>query len=405
MGAARGVAGAAPHEVDGVLRVELFAMLEPLFFRCKDLFHEIDRDRGGTVSADEMIAAFERKRVAAPAEKVRQLFSLIDANGDGQITISEFMDEMRNIKLARRFSVSERARRLRRTSSTRGQRRWQLNAQAAVKAKERTVRAPGQGQEHPDRIVDEDIKLSKVLCHKKAAWRAFEQNRADQLRRWRSARSSRGHAPARFIDVPMDSQLRGLRTTATWMTDLNRFTEQHCENFTLSQQQTFSALARDQPSSQAAEIWERSVCLRTKGKQLSRRPVSAPAAETVVGTRHVQVRASPSTSVASTADVEHHDHAETLVERGNWGLENEKEQPGVHIDTGGRTIWIGELPHTCVEAPRFLQAVLEKHFGAVVSLAVRKNSGRQKSWALVTLQDSQSAKNAAAAGSIDLPGV
>ena len=424
---------------DDALRIELFAMLEPLLFRYKDLFHEIDADGGGTVSCDELLAAFERKRVAAPAEQVRQLFRLVDANGDGHVEISEFMDEMRRIKLAQRATLSgvERARRLRRASSKREQRRRALNLQAAAAAKERAVDAPQQVYEHLRSTADEIAKSSKLHRQQAAAWQAFEQRRADQLRWRRSALSSSTRGSGRFIDV--DPSLRGVKTTATWTTNLVKFVEEHRETPASPQQQVYSLLARDRPTSQAAEIWEQSMYLGTNRSdyqptlspepELKRkanleqcdissvvsvpqevmqrhRPASAPAATFVSkGVRRV----GPSTSSFATdrSSEDHrleHDHAESLVERGEWHLESDDVHPGVQLDTGGRTVWIGQLPHTCTQAPHVLQAVLEQQFGTVASLCVRTKPGKQKSWALVTFRNTKSAKDAAAARIIDAPG-
>ena len=81
---------------------ELFAMLEPLLLRHRDLFRDLDRDSDGKVSVEEFISAFNRKRVAVPEERVRELFQALDVNGDGSVEIDEFMDQMRKAKLAMR---------------------------------------------------------------------------------------------------------------------------------------------------------------------------------------------------------------------------------------------------------------------------------------------------------------
>ena len=424
---------------DDALRVELFAMLEPLLFRCKDLFHEIDADGGGTVSCEELLAAFERKRVAAPAEQVRQLFRLVDANGDGHVEISEFMDEMRRIKLAQRASLSgvERARRLRRASSKREQRRRELNLLATAAAKERVADAPPQVRAHLRSTADETAQSSKLRRQQAAAWQAFERRRADELRWRRSALSSSTRAPGRFIDV--DPSLRGVQTAATWTTDLVAFTEEHRETPASQQQQICSLLARDCPTSQAAEIWEQSVHVGTNRSDCQpmlrpepglnpkvtleqrdippvvsvpreamqrHRPASAPAA-TGGSKGGRRVGSSTSTSATDRPGEDHrleHDHAESLVERGDWHLENDDLHPGVQLDTGGRTVWIGQLPHTCAQAPHLLQAVLEQQFGTVASLCARTKPGKHKSWALVTFRNTKSAKDAAAARIIDAPG-
>lgn len=81
---------------------ELFAMLEPLLLRQRDLFNDIDRDSDGRVTVDEFINTFNRKRVNISEEKVRDLFQQLDTNGDGAIEIDEFMDQMRQAKLTMR---------------------------------------------------------------------------------------------------------------------------------------------------------------------------------------------------------------------------------------------------------------------------------------------------------------
>ncbi len=438
--AGAGAGAGAGAAQDDALRIELFAMLEPLLFRYKDLFHEIDEDRGGTVSCDELLAAFRRKQVAVPAEKVRQLFQLVDANGDGQVVISEFMDEMRRIKLAQRSSLSgaERARRLRRASSKREQRRRQLNSQAAAAAKERVGDAIQQSREFSYSEGDEDAKNVRLRRQQAAAWQAFEQKRADQLRWRRSAQSSRARTPGRFIDV--DPSLRGVQITSTWRSNLLRFTEEHSETLAWPRQEAYSLLARDRPTSQAAEIWEQSVYLGSKrsddrltaesepglepkirknqhevssvasvsrGAKQRHRPASAPA-DTDIGRADRRVDATVRTSTTASSSEDHcldHDHADALVERGDWHLEHEDvHHPGVQLDTGGRTVWIGQIPHTCATAPHLLQAVLEQDFGKVASLCVRTKPGKQKSWALATFLHTQSAKDAAAARTIDVPG-
>jgi hypothetical protein len=81
---------------------ELFAMLEPLLLRHRDLFHELDKDSDGSVTVEELIGTFERKRVRVPEAKVRELFGVLDVNGDGAVEIDEFMEQMRKAKLAMR---------------------------------------------------------------------------------------------------------------------------------------------------------------------------------------------------------------------------------------------------------------------------------------------------------------
>ena len=81
---------------------ELFAMLEPLLLRHRDLFSEIDRDSDGRVTVEELIAAFDRKQVRISEERVKELFQVLDINGDGAVEIDEFMDQMRKAKLAMR---------------------------------------------------------------------------------------------------------------------------------------------------------------------------------------------------------------------------------------------------------------------------------------------------------------
>lgn len=420
------------------LRVELFTMLEPLLFRYKDLFYEIDEDRGGTVSCDELLGAFKRKRVAAPTEKVRQLFQLVDVNGDGQVEISEFMEEMRRIKLAQRSTLSgaERSRHLRRASSKRERRRRQLNAEATVAAKDRVGKAPQQDCERTYSKADEEARSNKLHRQQAAARRAFEQRRADQLRWRRSAQSTMVRARGRYIDV--DPRLRGIQTPDTWSSNLIEFAEGHRETPTSPQQEVYSLLARDQPTCQAAEIWEKSICLggvhldqqsalevepepepepdlRGDVRQSNpssigstprrarhrHRPASAPTNSFAGGDRRVAITTDMSTAAKSSeAHRLEHDHAEVLIERGAWYHENyENVHPGVQFDTGGRTVWIGQLPHTCIQAPKLLHESLEQTFGTVASLCVR-----EKSWGLATFQHAESAKAATKARTIDVPG-
>jgi hypothetical protein len=81
---------------------ELFAMLEPLLLRHRDLFRDLDRDSNGKVTVEEFVSAFNRRRVTISEEKVRELFQVLDVNGDGSVEIDEFMDQMRKAKLAMR---------------------------------------------------------------------------------------------------------------------------------------------------------------------------------------------------------------------------------------------------------------------------------------------------------------
>ena len=387
-------------------RAELFGMLEPLLFRYVDLFEEIDADGDGTVTADELLAAFDRKRVAAPAEKVRQLFDLMDEDGNGEVSVSEFLDEMRKIKLAKRslLTGAERARRLRRASTQRERRRRQLNAQASAGAKER--RTHGTHREPSRQRPDEGDANGKMRRKQAAAWRAFEQERAAQLRWRRSAQSTSNRERGRFVDV--DPNLRGVPTPATWSSDLLSFSEQHREVPTSPQQQVVSLLAREHPASQAAEIWEQSMYLGTQQAEhgwetapsesdlsllqagLNLEPEPEPEPEPQAGSTTVRVsRERPGSAPAqATAAVEsadddhsnlHHDHTDRLLKHGNWDLDSEKSPPGVQLDTGGRTVWIGQVPKSCTEEPHLLQDALEKDFGAIDSISIRTKAGFHRS--------------------------
>ena len=81
---------------------ELFAMLEPLLLRHRDLFNELDQNSDGRVTVEELLATFNQKRVRVSEGRVRELFQVLDKNGDGEVELDEFMEQMRKAKLAMR---------------------------------------------------------------------------------------------------------------------------------------------------------------------------------------------------------------------------------------------------------------------------------------------------------------
>lgn len=94
------------HDLVAVRRLEaeaeLFAMLEPLLLRHRDLFNELDQNSDGRVTVEELLATFNQKRVRISEGRVRELFQVLDKNGDGEVELDEFIEQMRKAKLAMR---------------------------------------------------------------------------------------------------------------------------------------------------------------------------------------------------------------------------------------------------------------------------------------------------------------
>lgn len=55
-----------------------------------ELFHEIDADRSGSVSAEELSAALRAKGKDATARQVSDMMRTGDADADGMLTLAEF---------------------------------------------------------------------------------------------------------------------------------------------------------------------------------------------------------------------------------------------------------------------------------------------------------------------------
>ena len=365
-------------------RAELFAMLEPLLMRVIDLFHELDADGDGTLTADELIAGFERRTIRVPERQVRRLMSMLDANGDGEVSISEFMGQMRQIKLAGRAGRKPKLQKLQRERQLQ-----KIHRVAVARVKGQTLRVEPPSQAEQD-------KAARMRRSQGAAWRAFERNHDAQLRWRRSVQSSSSHHPGRYLDV--DPKLRGVPVDRTWRADLQSFGETHPSNPTTVQQAAVSLLAKQMPAESAAEIWDQSgifyggamstLCVSTLAEYSSlpepepeqeprsrsagvripvrsaaeRRPASAPAVATT--RRQATAPGTPS----------NHD----LMADGNWHLlESEEVLPGVQTDTGGSTVWIGHLPRTCVREQHLLIEALEHEFGHVSTSSPRHSLMRR----------------------------
>ena len=89
----RGASAAAASPQDDALRIELFAMLEPLLLRYRDLFSNLDRDSDGRVTVEELIAAFDRRRLRFSEEKVRELEGERDEAAAGQQRAEQLLAE------------------------------------------------------------------------------------------------------------------------------------------------------------------------------------------------------------------------------------------------------------------------------------------------------------------------
>ena len=57
----------------------------------REMFEAIDTDRSGTVTADELRAALERKGGSIPQEELRRLVELVDADASGSIAYDEWL--------------------------------------------------------------------------------------------------------------------------------------------------------------------------------------------------------------------------------------------------------------------------------------------------------------------------
>ena len=120
-GAPPGPAGPSRGTVDDVFR-----MLEPMLLRHQDLFHQLDENGDGDVSADELHAAFRQRGADVSRRDVRALFAVLDQNSDGRVEINEFVEMMRKMKNVRRSgrSLDEAIRKPARRDSNMNRRRF-----------------------------------------------------------------------------------------------------------------------------------------------------------------------------------------------------------------------------------------------------------------------------------------
>ena len=265
-------------------------------------------------------------------------------------------------------------------------------ARRRASARARVDRAAA--EEH--RAEQEQEEQRKLRRHQAAAWRAFEKTHSDQVRWRRQVIRTRDKSDAgRFVDV--DPRLRGVAPAKTWG-DLSVFAS--------------GLQLKRQDDRRVSSVWEASLRLRLRNAGSD---WDAAALEQELGQRSgldLTLRPDPSsvlqpepepelepvTRPASAPPLQRAASAHDL--QADWTLE--EQPPGVFLDDGGCTVWVGQLPHICVAEPRLLSEALSA-FGTVLSLSIREKPDRG-SWALATYTDSRGARDAANTGRIAFPG-
>ena len=66
--------------------------------RALDLFSDFDRDGDGTIDAGELRAAFASQGTELAADFAEQVLSELDQDGDREVRIVEFIEQMRAVK-------------------------------------------------------------------------------------------------------------------------------------------------------------------------------------------------------------------------------------------------------------------------------------------------------------------
>eukprot|EP00041_Stephanoeca_diplocostata_P003238 m.32957 g.32957 ORF g.32957 m.32957 type:complete len:346 (-) comp14179_c0_seq2:165-1202(-) len=101
-------------------------------FRLLDLFRAMDRDVDGKVTYEDIWVALSELNIPLPDHSVEDLIDIIDENGDGLITFSEFKHAVEDHKLHERYHRSQRdswlSHPLRKYSITTGRRKHRLKA-------------------------------------------------------------------------------------------------------------------------------------------------------------------------------------------------------------------------------------------------------------------------------------
>lgn len=72
-------------------------------------FRQMDQDRSGFLSAEETALGLQKLHVYLDAEQQKNLFDRFDRNGDGLVSVSEFLMAMRGPLSQRRLALISKA--------------------------------------------------------------------------------------------------------------------------------------------------------------------------------------------------------------------------------------------------------------------------------------------------------